>query len=174
MYVDCSCGHGHWGTYGAAGLLLTDPDRTGVVLQHRSAAVHQGDTWSVMGGALEPGESPVDAALREAHEEARLDPDRLTVLGTVVGMQHPEWTYTYVVAETVRPEHPELSHPATWEAERTAWVDLAEVAYLDLHPYFRQAWPVLLDLLRQDDPALQGSESVRTRGREPSGPPTGH
>src|SRR4051794_18576558 len=90
MYVDCSCGHRHWGTHGAAGLLLTDPDRTGVVLQHRSAAVHQGDTWSVMGGALDAGESPVDAALREAHEEAGLDPDQVVVRGTVVGMQHPE------------------------------------------------------------------------------------
>src|SRR5947208_10470494 len=73
MYVDCSCGSRHWGHLGAAGLLLTDPDRTGVVLQHRSPRVHQGDTWGVPGGAIDAGEDAVAAALREAHEEAGIE-----------------------------------------------------------------------------------------------------
>jgi len=58
MYVYCSCGRRHWGLHGAAGLLLTDRDRSGVVLQRRSALVHHGNTWALIGGALERGETP--------------------------------------------------------------------------------------------------------------------
>ena len=47
MWTYCACGERHWGRYGAAGLLLTDPGRTGVVLQKRSRMVHHGGTWSV-------------------------------------------------------------------------------------------------------------------------------
>src|SRR6478609_1767697 len=68
VFVSCSCGRRHWGQRGAAGLLLTDPGRTGVVLQLRSARVHHGGTWALMGGAIERGEDPASAALREAHE----------------------------------------------------------------------------------------------------------
>ena len=32
MWTYCACGERHWGRWGAAGLLLTDPGRTGVVL----------------------------------------------------------------------------------------------------------------------------------------------
>jgi 8-oxo-dGTP diphosphatase len=55
MWTTCSCGQRHWGRYGAAGLLLTDPERTGVVLQKRSGRVHYGGTWSIPGGAIEGG-----------------------------------------------------------------------------------------------------------------------
>ena len=59
MWTYCGCGERHWGRYGAAGLLLTDPGRTGVVLQKRSRMVHYGGTWSVPGGAIEGLEDPV-------------------------------------------------------------------------------------------------------------------
>ena len=109
MWLRCSCGERHWGRYGAAGLLLTDPARTAVLLQKRSVHVHNGGTWSVPGGAIERGESPREAALREAHEEAGLDPRTLRVTSTLVGTDHGDWSYTYVVAEGERPEHPELA-----------------------------------------------------------------
>src|SRR6476469_2120889 len=80
MWTYCACGHRHWGVYGAAGLLLTDPDRTGVVLQKRSRMVHHGGTWSVPGGAIEYHEDPVRAALREAHEEAGIEPEGISVV----------------------------------------------------------------------------------------------
>ena len=47
-----------------------------MVLQHRSARVHQGNTWGLMGGAIEGGEDAAAAALREAHEEAGSTPPR--------------------------------------------------------------------------------------------------
>jgi 8-oxo-dGTP diphosphatase len=148
VYVNCSCGRRHWGHRGAAGLLLTDPVRTGVVLQRRSARVHQGNTWGLMGGAIERGEDPGAAALREAHEESGLDPHAVSVLRTVPGLRHPEWSYTYVLAESVRPEEADLPGGTTWEADRTTWVDLEAVAALPLHPALAADWPRLLDLLR--------------------------
>jgi 8-oxo-dGTP pyrophosphatase MutT (NUDIX family) len=53
-----------------------------VVLTRRSQGLrnHRGEI-SFPGGRLDPGETPVDAALREAHEEVALDPALVTVVG---------------------------------------------------------------------------------------------
>jgi mutator protein MutT len=53
-----------------------------VVLTRRSQTLanHKGEI-SFPGGRLDPGETPVQAALREAHEEVALDPERVTVVG---------------------------------------------------------------------------------------------
>ena len=91
-WVRCAAGHRHWGRYGAAGLLLTDPARTGVVLQKRSRMVHHGGTWSVPGGAIEGLEDPVRAALREAHEEAGIEAEGISVVDTIVGTDHGDWS----------------------------------------------------------------------------------
>jgi 8-oxo-dGTP diphosphatase len=127
---------------------LTDPTRTGVVLQHRSARVHQGNTWGLMGGAIERGEDPARAALREAREEAGVDAAGVTVLRTVLGLNHPEWSYTYVLAEADRPDNPDLPGGMTWEADRTMWIDIDAVSDLALHPVLGTDWPRIRDLLR--------------------------
>ena len=53
-----------------------------VVLTRRSQGLrnHRGEI-SFPGGRLDPGETPVQAALREAHEEVALDPALVTVVG---------------------------------------------------------------------------------------------
>src|SRR5690242_20622060 len=48
-WTRCAAGHRHWGRFGAAGLLLVDDDR--VILQHRAAWTHEGDSWGLPGGA---------------------------------------------------------------------------------------------------------------------------
>jgi 8-oxo-dGTP diphosphatase len=141
MWTYCSCGERHWGRYGAAGLLLTDPGRTGLVLQKRSRMVHHGGTWSVPGGAIEGLEGPVGAALREANEEAGVEASTVTVLDTILGTDHGDWSYTYVLAEAERPTDPRLG--TSWEADRTRWVDLDRVATRRLHPGLRADWPTL-------------------------------
>ncbi len=142
MWTYCACGQRHWGRYGAAGLLLTDRDRTGVVLQKRSRMVHYGGTWSVPGGAIEWREGPVVAALREAHEEAGVEASTVSVVETILGTDHGDWSYTYVLAEAERPVDPRLG--TSWEADRTSWVDLERVAKHRLHPGLRTDWPRLL------------------------------
>lgn len=153
MFIACSCGDRHWGRYGAAGLLLTDLGRSGVLLQRRSIHVHEGGSWSVPGGAIDRGESAVDAALREANEEAGIDASTLTVVRSILGTDHGDWTYTYVVAETERPQTAELVSAGSmrWEAETTTWVDLDRVPSLDLHPAMRASWRDLRTALVQRD-----------------------
>jgi 8-oxo-dGTP pyrophosphatase MutT (NUDIX family) len=122
--------------------LLTNPERTGVLLQKRSPFVHQGGCWSVPGGALVPGEDPTTAALREAAEETGLDLDEVTVFDVVPGTVHDEWRYDYVLAETSRPDEEAAGN---WEAELTRWISLAEVADLPLHPGLAADWPTLVE-----------------------------
>ncbi|SMB92228.1 NUDIX hydrolase [Deinococcus hopiensis] len=56
-----------------------DP-RVLLTVRSEELPTHRGQI-SFPGGSLEPGETPVEAALREAHEEVGLDPGAVTVLG---------------------------------------------------------------------------------------------
>ena len=78
-------GAAFWGRHGAAGLLLRAPRPDGsaaVLLQHRAPWSHQGGTWGLPGGARDSHETAEQAAVREAHEEAGLPADQLTVRTT--------------------------------------------------------------------------------------------
>ena len=52
-WVEIGDGRRFWGRFGAAGLLLRDPDGR-VLLQHRATWSHFGDTWGLPGGARHP------------------------------------------------------------------------------------------------------------------------
>ena len=45
---------------------------------------------------------------------------------TILGTDHGDWSYTYVLAEAERPSQPRLG--TSWEADQTRWVDLETVA----------------------------------------------
>lgn len=123
----------HWGPRGAAGLLVA---RDGaVLLQLRARWAHQGGTWSVPGGARERGESPAEAALREAHEELGVDADALVVEGSHVALCGG-WAYETVLARPVA----ELHLRDRSESDGHRWVEADEVATMPLHPAFRRAW----------------------------------
>jgi len=149
-WVDCACGQRHWGRYGAAGLLLVWRPALGepeVLLQHRAAWTHQGGTWALPGGARGHDETPPEAALREANEEAGLDPTTVAT-GTLVVTDHGPWSYTYVFASVA--ERP-LLVPTDLETEDLAWVLVKDVASYPLHPLFAAAWPDLLRLVAAQD-----------------------
>lgn len=63
-------------------VLFADGDTVRLVLTHRSDLLpsHKGEI-SFPGGRIEPGESALDAALREAQEEVGLDPAEVELLG---------------------------------------------------------------------------------------------
>ena len=153
-WLECSCGRRHWGVHGAAGLLLAldvtaDGERPHrqVLLQHRALWSDQGGTWGVPGGALHEGEDPVAGALREAAEEAGVDPAGVRVLSTHV-LDHGPWRYTTVLGQVSGPQDP---RPTDAESLEIAWVDEDAVADLPLLIAFGTAWHTLRTALGHED-----------------------
>jgi 8-oxo-dGTP pyrophosphatase MutT (NUDIX family) len=140
-YVHCTaCGEIHWGRDGAAGLVLTH--RTGdgtewVLMQLRSSSNQHDGTWGLLGGAMDPGEIPVETALREAREESGIRPGQYRLTGrTYVDDRHNGWRYSWVHAESDDLLTPRL----TDESDDIRWVPVEDVSDLNLHPRFAVRW----------------------------------
>ena len=113
-------------------LLADDADgNAGVLLTRRSTELrnHAGQI-SFPGGRIDPGETEIEAALREAHEEVGLDPAAVEVVGeldhlaTVVSRSHIVPVVGRVAAQLALA-------PASPEVERVLWVPLAEFVRAD-------------------------------------------
>jgi 8-oxo-dGTP pyrophosphatase MutT (NUDIX family) len=99
-----------------------------VLLTRRSWTLrhHRGEI-SFPGGRMDPGESAVDTALREAHEEVGLDPARVEVIGELEHL-NTVVSRSYIIPKVavLTGERPEL-RPSVAEVERIMWVPLAEL-----------------------------------------------
>ncbi|MDR2373327.1 MAG: NUDIX domain-containing protein [Bifidobacteriaceae bacterium] len=171
-WFDCACGQRHWGSRGAAGLLVWRGDR--VLLQLRGPRSHHGGSWGLPGGARQTGEPPLAAALREGREETGLNPAGLRPAWWSIA-DHGGWSYTTIAAEAAA--DPALIDPApaeagaakaggagapagpapggdrliggqpNWETSALAWVARERVADRQLHPGLAAAWPALEPLI---------------------------
>ncbi|BAX90779.1 putative 8-oxo-dGTP diphosphatase 3 [Mycobacterium shigaense] len=151
----------YWGRFGAAGLLLRAPQPDGtpaVLLQHRAVWSHQGGTWGLPGGARDSHETAQETAVREAHEEAGVLAELLTVRATVVtaqvaGIAGTQWSYTTVIADAGEL----LQTVPNRESAEMRWVAESEVDELPLHPGFAASWhrlrtsPALVPLGHADE-----------------------
>jgi 8-oxo-dGTP diphosphatase len=83
--------------------------------------------------------------VREAHEEAGLTADMMTVRATVVTATASggEWTYTTVIADAPAL----LDTVPNRESSELRWVAVDEVAELPLHPGFAASWDALRSVL---------------------------
>jgi 8-oxo-dGTP pyrophosphatase MutT (NUDIX family) len=142
----CSYGPAHWGTRGAAGVLPVASWRGNayLLLGLRAAGSQASGTWSSLGGAIDRGEVPWQAALREVGEEvAGLDlpdpPVHENVARCACG-----WSYTtFLVAANCDAGLFPGVRPRSWEIERLAWVPAGRVTGYGLHPGFAASWPNL-------------------------------
>jgi 8-oxo-dGTP diphosphatase len=144
-WVVSDTGAHFWGRHGAAGLLLRAPQADGstaVLLQHRAPWSHQGGTWALPGGARDSHETPEQAAIREAEEEAGLAADAVVVRTSVVTAEVPGWTYTTVIADAASM----LDTVPNRESSELRWVSVEDVAGLPLHPGFAASWQQLCDV----------------------------
>jgi 8-oxo-dGTP diphosphatase len=140
-WVQCACGHKHWGLNGAAGILILRG--TEILLQHRAPWVHNGDTWGIPGGARDSHESTIEGAFREAVEETGIDTQLLTPLHTFSD-DHGDWKYETVIARAAAGL---IAHEVNDESHEVRWVEIELVDELPLHPSFAKSWPELKKLL---------------------------
>jgi mutator protein MutT len=118
--------------------LADGEDGDEVLLTRRSRIMrnHKGEI-SFPGGRMDPGETPEQTALREAHEEVGLDPSWVTLfaeldhLSTVVSRSH-------IVPVVGRLPAVIPLGPASPEVERVFWLPLAELVRPDT--YHAERW----------------------------------
>lgn len=135
-WMICDAGHVHWGTEGAAGLLLRFIAKNGTtcyLLQQRSGWVDYPGTWGIPGGAIRRGESPEAAASREAVEE--IGPIRNH---RITGIDAQDcgggWKFYTVCADA------DSAFPAfcVQETDATGWFTREQMLTLKLHPGLRE------------------------------------
>lgn len=136
-YVRTSDGQLRWGPQGAAGMLFHHPPTNTYLLTHRSPEVQMGDTWGIPGGAIDKGEEPYQAALRETQEELGQVPQH-TVTGIHEAAPVPDWKYHTVMADV--PEQFDPDYSGQWETQDHGWFTPEEIEGLNLHPGFASAW----------------------------------
>ncbi|OTA28891.1 septum formation protein Maf [Alloscardovia macacae] len=141
-WIQCACGHKHWGQNGAAGILLARRDDDGevshVAMQHRAAWSAEGGTWGIPGGALATGESIIEGALRESLEEANIHPEDIDVVGAYCE-DHGPWSYTTVFAFE-KPGHMVEPYATDDESEEVCWVSVDDIEDITLLSYLKNDW----------------------------------
>jgi 8-oxo-dGTP pyrophosphatase MutT (NUDIX family) len=129
----------------SAAVLVRDESRRVLLVRHADLGM-----WQLPGGAVEPDESPAEAAAREALEETGLEVETGRVLGAFGGapfhLEYPNGdrvAYVPVVFEgrvvggRARPDGVETAD--------VRWFEPAEVSGLRLTPGVREALVRLLD-----------------------------
>jgi len=107
-------------------IAITDGTRAGVILteRHERMRTHAGQI-AFPGGRADPGETPVDAALRESFEEVALDPSVVEVVGT---LDEYRTVSGYVITPVIGVIPPDIPLQAQ-EAEVAGWFE-APLAHL--------------------------------------------
>lgn len=159
-WVRCAVGHTHWGRFGAAGVMIRQHGRT--VLQHRAPWTHEGGTWAVPGGARDSHEDAVTTALREADEEADIDPTWLRPLGAWI-TDHDGWAYSTIMAEPVGELRLSSANPESLDMR---WWDDAVIGGMSLHSGFADSWAVLAPL---PSPMTIVVDAANVMGARPDG-----
>lgn len=106
-------------------LLFPGSDGPALVLTERTASLrHHAGQIALPGGRLDDGETPEQAALREAEEEVGVPRDAPDVLGRLTDLYIPPSRFTVTPCVAVMPERPTL-FPAEAEVARVIELPLA-------------------------------------------------
>ena len=134
-FITVADGSARWGRFGAAGALLrhTDGDNVAFFLALRSLHCHRGGTWAIPGGAIDEGETPEEAALREFGEEVGPLNSSYTV-AELHQDDHGGWSYWTVLIDVDERFDPPPIY--SWETDDVRWVSADDVHTLDLFPEF--------------------------------------
>ncbi len=138
---------------------ITERAAPGMLLLHRPSNMraHPGQI-AFPGGKIDPGETPIEAALREAHEELGIDAAQVRVIGTsdvyrthsgfeitpVLGIVPPDIKITPNPLEVAHWFEAPVAHvlnPANHEQQRVEWEGLMR-AYYQIDWQEHQIWGV--------------------------------
>jgi 8-oxo-dGTP pyrophosphatase MutT (NUDIX family) len=140
--------------------LVDGRDGAEVLLTRRSMHLrnHRGEI-SFPGGRLDPGETPLETALRESHEEVGLDPSLPRIVGEL-GHLNTIVSRSYIVPiVSVLPERPDLV-AQTSEVDRVLWTPLSELTRPGTYRMERWGRPPLdrpLHFFELDDETVWGA-----------------
>jgi 8-oxo-dGTP pyrophosphatase MutT (NUDIX family) len=111
----------------AAAAVVHDPER-GVLLIYRHRFITDSWGWEVPAGAIDPGETPADAARREAIEESGWEPTALRPVGSYFPTNGLcDQTFHILTADSARL----IGDPVNCdETERVAWLPAEQVLEL--------------------------------------------
>lgn len=126
--------------------VIQDADRF-LLARHRDSRL-----WSLVGGGVEPGESPEAAVIREVSEELGVTPTPHEIVGAYGGRSlenvYPNGDHVGYVTVAYRCSLP--SHDFSLERAElleTRWVSVADVRELERHEWIDQ---VLQDAVQSD------------------------
>lgn len=116
-------------------IAITDQPEPGILLTVRREHMrtHAGQI-AFPGGRIDPGEDPIDAALREAHEELLLDPKCVEVIGSLGTYRTVTGYMIAPVLGVVPPDTPLTPH----EHEVAEWFEAPLRALLDPAKHVRR------------------------------------
>jgi peroxisomal coenzyme A diphosphatase NUDT7 len=108
-------------------VLADGPTGAEVLLTRRSMELksHRGEI-SFPGGRVDQGETAVEAALRESHEEVGLDPTAPEIVGELEHMSTIV-SKSYITPVVSRLDHRPRLEPQTMEADRVMWTPIREL-----------------------------------------------
>jgi len=123
-------------------LVLCFPQKSAfcLVLTRRTDEVkYHPNQISLPGGQCEPEESPLDAALRETHEELGIAPKKIRVLGQLTPLYIPPSNYCVYPAVAIM-DHPPAYNPRSKEVAEVIEVPLTHL--LDDKNILKEIWPL--------------------------------
>ena len=140
--------------------LADGPGGAEVLLTRRAwdLRTHKGEI-SFPGGRIDPGETPAEAAVREAWEEVALDPADVRLIGELEHL-NTVVSRSYIVPLVARLPRSLPLEPASPEVERVLWLPLAELVRPDTYRSERWGRPPtdrLLHFFELDDETIWGA-----------------
>lgn len=134
----------------AAGILFTDGEKL-LLLKRNEIRGDNFEKWSIPGGKLENRETPIDGARREAQEECGHSDGQM--FGHYDDMDGRFHFHTFFFA-IPKPFEIKISS----EHSEGKWVNLDDVAKMNLHPRFAQNWPYFIEKIKKRFPKIKSFE----------------
>jgi len=132
-----------FGKQGAGCLFIAD-DSIRLLIAHRSKKVQEPGTWGTWGGAIDDGEAPKEAVVREAREEAGVTISLSSIVPMYV-FQSGTFKYHNFLVHVPEEFTPKLN----WETQSFLWVDYGDWPS-PLHPGMKTWLTYGVDKLREE------------------------